>query len=121
MEHSYAINSTLFSPNVLYQKHLRRQALSEKEKAIIINVYCFFRRENPKNTKEEIVERTAAATAISKSTVYRIKSERKNEANQSRAQGNFHRTPRRSRKRKCDEFDECQIRQKIHREFFFQE
>ena len=119
MEHSYAINSTLFSPNVLYQKHLRRQALSEKEKAIIINVYCFFRRENPKNAKEEIVERTAAATGISKSTVYRIKSERKNEANQSRAQGKFHRTPRRSRKRKCDEFDECQIRQKIHREFFF--
>ena len=35
------------------------------------------------------------------------------------AQGNFHRTPRRNRKRKCDEFDECQIRQKIHRDFFF--
>ena len=76
-------------PNVLYQKHLRPQTLSEKEKTIVINVYCFFRRENPKNAKEEIVERTAAATTISKSTVYRIKSERKNEANQNHAQGNF--------------------------------
>jgi transposase len=115
MDHNYNHDFASFSPNLLFTPHFRGSALSEKEKLVIINVYCYFRRENPKLRKEDVVQRTADATGVSQSTIYRIKKEK----NQGKVQDG--RRNVKNKKPSTQHFEEwvgSLIRNKIHRDFF---
>ncbi len=114
--------NNIFSPDLLQCKNkFKGKAITEKEKDIIMNVYCYFRRENPTSAKEDIIIQTSAATGISRNTIYKIKSARKcptSSNNDDQETSNKAKVCRPNRRR-YDTFVECAIRQKIHREFFF--
>ena len=112
-----------FSPNYLGRVRLKGSALAKREKEIVINVYCYFRRENPGCPIEDIVARTVSATGVSQRSVYRIKKEMKTVLNNDDVQikdGRKKTTGFQKTTKKYDEFVKCAIRNKIHRDFFHQ-
>ena len=116
MDHEYSKKLPSFSPNILFTPRFRGSALSEKEKLLIVNVYCYFRREIPDLCKEDIVQKTADATGVSKSTIYRIKKEKL----RGDVQGG-RRKVLEQKKPSTQHFEEwvgCLIRNKIHRDYF---
>ena len=110
-----------FSPNYLATNRLKGSPLTRKEKDIIINVYCYFRREDPESKISDIVEEVHRATLFSIASIYRIKDEY--------TKSNFHGTPIKDGRKKCkkyqkhnsrtyDNFIMSAIRNKVHRDFF---
>lgn len=115
------MESTHFSPNYLAKNRLKGAALTKKEKVIIINVYCYFRNQNPSSLIDDIVKETAAATKLSVRSIYRIKDEMKNAV--------FEDIKIKDGKKKCVTFKKpgskvydnhvmSAIRNKVHRDFF---
>ena len=51
------------------------KALTSREKAVAFNVYQFNTRQHPGKTVEELIDLTAEATGISKSSIYRLRKE----------------------------------------------
>ena len=60
-------------------RRTKKSALSVNEKVIINNVYNYLRTENPSGSVDDIVAKTSNMTGVSKSTIYKIRSEAKSE------------------------------------------
>jgi hypothetical protein len=72
------MNSTQFSPDYLARNRLKGAALTKKEKEIIINVYCYFRKQDPEKMVKDVIKETAVCSQFSVRSVWRIKGEMKN-------------------------------------------
>ena len=60
-------------------KRVKRCALSQNEKIIILNIFNALKHQNPTDSVDDIVEKCSKVTGIGKSTIYRLLQETKNE------------------------------------------
>lgn len=58
-------------------KKLKLDHLSLNEKSAVVNVYHYFKHQNPSNTIDSVVETTSKAMGYGKSTIYRVLKEEK--------------------------------------------
>lgn len=65
------------SPKTLFTPSQRGKSIRSAARKNILNVYSRLREENPDDTVSEIAKKTAQLTGVSKSTVFRMKKEKK--------------------------------------------
>jgi hypothetical protein len=98
-------------------KRVKRCALSQNEKIIILNVFNALKHQNPTNSVDDIVEKCSKMTGIGKSTIYRLLKETKNEQDTVNP-------PKSSTGRSkvvIDDFFKNVIRRKVHSFYFKKE
>lgn len=88
----------------------KRQMLKSDGKNIVLNVYNYFRKEDPRKLQKDVIGSCAAATGISRATIYRIINEK--------VTTNTLNNPKRKQRTKTvtdiDNFTACAIRQMIY-------
>ena len=98
-------------------KRVKRCALSQNEKIIILNVYNALKFQNPSNSIDDIMETCSKMTGIGKSTIYKLLKESKDE----RETVNPPKPSTERSKIVIDDFFKNVIRRKVHSFYFRKE